>query len=441
MAKRSSADSKQQVSTRILVGLIIGAIIGGIFNSLSPGGVPTGWIEWSLNNVFDPIGQVFLRSLFMIVVPLVFASLTVGVANLGSAGHVGRLGGRVFVYYLATTLIAVVIGQILVSIIEPGAGLSPEYIAQARQGFSDQVSGLMEKSTGVAESLWPGLVSTIIPKNIPEAMASGNMLAIIFVAVLFGIALLSVAKEKTESTLRVLSAVSDASILVVGWIMKIAPIAVAALMIGAVARFGVEVMGNVAQYVAVVLLAYLCHFFGTYSLIVKFLLRLPLREFYRRAVPVFTTAFSTSSSNATIPMTMHTLEKRFGVPENITTFSVPLGATVNMDGTAMFEAVAAIFIAQVFGVEISLAGQVSLVILIILTSIGVAGVPGGSIPILMSAMATLGIPPEGIALVLGVDRLLDMGRTVVNVTGDMSAGLFLARVEGVNIDGYMAKNP
>lgn len=426
----SSAEDKA-VSTRILIGLIIGALIGVAFNYWGDNPMR----EWILGNITQPIGSAFLQALFMVVVPLVLSSLIVGVTNLGTVQHLGRLGVRLGLFYFLTTICAVLLGQALINVIEPGAGISQESRDMALATMSDQVEGLREKSENVTESLWPGLVSTIIPKNIFEALTNANMLAVIFVAFLFGIAMLSLEDKKAvKNTVDVLSVISDCCIKIVGWIMHLAPYAVAALMISAVSNFGLDVMGNVLQYILVVVAGYLLQFFLTYSMVVKFLIKIPVKEFYRRIMPIVATAFSTSSSSATMPTTMRTLEKSFGVPNSITTFSVPLGMTVNMDGTALFEVIAALFVAQVFGVEIGLTGQVTLVVLVLLTSIGVAGVPGGSIPILMSAMATLGIPPEGIALVLGVDRLLDMGRTVVNVTGDSTAALYLARVEKIDLN-------
>lgn len=404
---------------------MVGAVIGALFNIW--GANPTR--DWILHNVMNPVGQAFLRGLFMIVVPLVFSSLAVSVANLGSIQHVGRLGIRLGAFYVISTLIAAVIGLSLASALKPGANVSKTFVESARKGMDAQVTELAQKSAGAAESLWPGIVNTIIPKNILSSMAEGQMLAIIFVSILFGVTLLKIERDKSAAVIKVLSAVSDASIVVVDWIMKLAPYAVAALVISAISKFGMDIMGNVLKYVGVVVLGYLIHFFGVFSLLIKFLVRMPVSEFYKRAVPVFATSFSTSSSNATIPTTIETLEHRFGVPESITSFSIPLGATVNMNGTALFEALAAIFVAQVFGIDLSFTAQFTIVALVLLSAVGVAGVPGGSIPLLMSVMATVGIPPEGIALILGVDRLLDMGRTVVNVTGDMVGALYLARVE------------
>lgn len=420
-------------SYKILIGLLVGAVIGIIFNMWGNNPIR----EMILANVTIPIGTAFLRALVMIVVPLVFSSLVVGVTQLGSAEHVGRLGFKIILFYLATTLLAVLIGQVLINTIAPGANVSETYQQEIISTMSHQVSSLQSKSEMVNQSLWPGLVDTVIPKNIIRALSEGNMLAIIFISILLGLTLLTVDPNKSKTVITFFDAIQDACITIVGWIMKTAPYAVAALIITAVSQFGVEVMKNVLLYVVVVLTGYFIHFFISYSLIVKYVLKIPVQEFYKRIVPIIGTAFSTSSSSATMPTTIRTLETRFGIPSSIATFSIPLGTTINMDGTALFEIIAILFIGQVFGIDISIMGQVTLVVIVLLTSIGVAGVPGGSIPILMSAMASLGIPAEGIALVLGVDRLLDMGRTVINVTGDSVGTLFLAKTEGIDLNKAM----
>ncbi len=413
-------------SFRILIGLIVGAIIGMIFNFNSDSEA----VQWIIKYITAPIGTAFLRSLMMVVVPLVLSSLAVGVAKLGSGKNVGLIFGRLGLFYMMTTLIAILIGQTVVTIVEPGVGIPPELIEQSREQLASQVADLVAKSSQVGESLWPGLVSTIIPKNPFEAMANGHMLSIIFIALLLGMAMLKIQTQECKTLQGVLQSISDVSVVVIGWIMKFAPYAVAALMVTSVSQFGLGLMANVAKYIGVVILCYALHFSIVYPLILKFVVKMGPIDFLKKGLPAIVTGFSTSSSNATIPTTTKVLEENFGVPKAITNFSVPLGATVNMDGTALFEMVAAVFIAQIFGVEITMAGYVSLVLLMLITSVGVAGVPGGSIPILMSAMAMVGIPPEGIAIILGVDRLLDMGRTMLNVTGDMTAALFVNKYYG-----------
>ena len=415
----------------IFIGLIVGALVGFLFNTMGDDLI----VPWIVSNVFQPIGTIFIRSLFMIVVPLVFSSLTVGVANLGSTNTLKKMGIRVLLFYITTTLLAIFIGQAIINTLQPGAGLDQEVISSAVERMESQVEGLKEKSSWVGRSLWPGIINSVIPKNILDQFSKTNMLAVIFVSIVFGIGLIYLREEKPRQILKdSLEGISHITIMIVGWIMKAAPYAVAALMASAVFNFGLDVMGSVFKYIGCVLLGYVCHFVFVYWSIIKYIIKIPPSEFFRRASVIFLTAFSTSSSSGTMPVTMRTLNEKFGVPEKITSFSVPIGVTFNMDGTALFEVVAAIFVAQVFGIEITLMGQITLIALVLITSIGVAGVPGGSLPILMAAMGALGIPPEGIALILGVDRLLDMGRTVLNVTGDTVAALFLAKESGIDFN-------
>ena len=418
----------------IFIGLIVGAFIGYVLNTIGENSFTT----WTVSNVFQPIGTIFIRSLFMIVVPLVFSSLTMGVANLGDTNTLKKMGLRVVLFYITTTFCAILVGQILINTIQPGSGMKPEIVETVMSKSQSQVAGLREKSKLVLDSLWPGIVNTVIPKNILNDFASTNMLAVIFVSIVFGIGILYLRDEKSKVILQGwLSSISDITIMIVGWIMKAAPIAVAALMASAVFNFGIDIMKALALYVIIVLAGYLIQFFLVYGALLKFVVRVSPKEFYKRASTIFLTAFSTSSSSATMPVTIETLQHKFGVPEKITNFTIPIGVTVNMDGTALFEVVAAVFIAQVFGVDLSLFEQGFLIVLVLITSIGVAGVPSGSIPILMMAMSAVGIPDTGIALILGVDRLLDMGRTVVNVTGDTVATLFMARKSGVDLDSQM----
>ena len=419
----------------IFIGLIVGGIVGYIFNLIGQDSAFTNIIVF---DVFQPIGTIFIRSLFMIVVPLVFSSLMLGVANLGDTKTLRQMGIRVLLFYLTTTFCAILAGQLLINTIQPGVGMDQEMVHSAMSKMESQVAGLKEKSSWVSKSLWPGIVTSVIPKNIIDQFSKTNMLAVIFVSIVFGIGMMYLRDEQSKLALKhFLSGISDITIMIVGWIMKAAPIAVAALMASAVFNFGLDLMKALGLYIVVVFLGYLIQFFVVYGSLLKFVIRFSPKEFYRRASIIFLTAFSTSSSSATMPVTMETLQHKFGVPEKITSFSIPIGVTFNMDGTALFEVIAALFVAQVFGVEITALGQVTLIVLVLVTSIGVAGVPGGSIPILMAAMAALDIPPEGIALILGVDRLLDMGRTVVNVTGDTVAALFLARKSGVDLDSKL----
>jgi dicarboxylate/amino acid:cation (Na+ or H+) symporter, DAACS family len=427
---KTVSEKKSDGNLRIVYGLAAGVVVGALMSSF----LDSDTALWIVNNVTQPVGTLFLRGLFMVVVPLVVSSLAAGVSDLGSIQNLGHYGKKAAVYYLATTLLAVLIGQALVSTLKPGAGVDQTFIAHAADSFKDQTSKLQSSSEAVGKSLWPGLVETVVPKNILEEWSKTNMLSVIFVAIVFGAALLRIESRYAKPMTDVLHAISQAAIMTVGWVMKFAPLAVGCLMVNAIMAFNIEILRNVAFYFFVVVLGYGIHFFGSYGLLAKYLLNVRPHVFFKEMMPVFLTAFSTSSSNATLPTTIAHLKNRFGVPEKVVTFTAPLGATVNMDGTALFEMVAAVFIAQVFGIELSALQQVTLVLLVVITSVGVAGIPGGSIPLLMSAMASVGIPPEGIALILGVDRLLDMGRTVLNVTGDAICALYLAKDDGLNIE-------
>ena len=423
----------------IFIGMVVGTLIGGLFNWIGQEHFVTNWI---VSNIFQPMGTIFLRSLFMIVVPLVFSSLTLGVANLGSAQTLKRMGLTILAFYVSTTICAILIGQVIINTVQPGSGLDQEVVSSAVSRMESQVEGLKEKSSWVAKSLWPGIIDSTIPKNIIKEFGATNMLAVIFVSIIFGISLIYLKDERAGPVLKdSLAGISKITIMFVGWVMKTAPYAVAALMASAVFNFGIDIMGSVILYIGCVFLGYLVHFIFVYGSIIKFIIKIHPKEFFKRASLIFITAFSTSSSSATMPVTMRTLKDNFGVPSRIVNFTVPIGVTFNMDGTALFEVIAAIFIAQVFGVPIDLTGQFTLIALVLITSIGVAGVPGGSIPILMAAMGALNIPPEGIALILGVDRLLDMGRTTLNVTGDTVAALFAAKKSGVDIKETLKSIP
>ena len=426
----------------IFVGLIAGALIGLLFNATNEHAVFGPMTVWISDNIFFPVGNAFLQALFMIVVPLVFSSLLVGVANLGGGKGVGRLSLWLVLFYSCSTILATGTGQILVNTLKPGTAVNQEEAEKVAESMKDKLSSLKTKSSMVEGATWPGIISKIIPKNIIRQFGETNMLSVIFVALIFGLALLYLPNSPSKTVFtQFMSSLSDISIVIIGWIMKLAPFAVAALVAVAVSTMGFDLMKKMAYYILVMALGMLIHFCVTYSLVVKFLIKIPIKEFFLRMLPVFSTAFGTSSSSATMPVTMNTLETKLGVPRSIVNFSVPLGTVVNMDGTALFEVVATVFLAQLFGVELTLGAHFFLLFIVFLTSIGVASVPGGSLPILMSAIVVLGIPPEGMAIIIGVDRILDMGRTVVNVTGDSLAALFLARTQKINVSEKLREIP
>jgi dicarboxylate/amino acid:cation (Na+ or H+) symporter, DAACS family len=427
--------------TKILIGLGIGAACGIAANILTADNP-----EWRTRvTSFDqyvtaPIGQVFLRMLFMVVVPLVFASLSLGVAQLGDLRKLGRIGAKTFAYFMIITALSVTIGLTLVNTVRPGVGFSPEIQSELMATYGGQA----EKAQAQATSDTGFGVNTfvnIVPRNPIQAAANTDMLAVIFFSIVFGIALTLIAPSKSEPVQRVLEGLGEAIIKIVGFAMQLAPFAVAALIFGTTARFGWGLVQSLLWYAFCVIAGLLILQFGVYSIVVRLFARLNPLAFFRKVTPVMVTAFSTSSSNATLPTTIKTAEEELGVPPQIAGFVLPLGATMNMNGTALFEGVTCVFIAQVFGIELGLGQQLVVIVLSVLMAVGTAGVPGGSIPLLMIVLNTIGVPPGGIAIVLGIDRILDMSRTVPNVTGDLTCACFISRTESVRAEALAAAAP
>jgi DAACS family dicarboxylate/amino acid:cation (Na+ or H+) symporter len=411
--------------TRILLGLLAGAVAGVAANALWSGAP---WLLWTVENVAQPVGQVFLRMLFMIVVPLVFTSLVLGVAALGDLSRVGRIGAKTIGFFLVTTALAAALGLGLVNAVRPGEALDPAVrtalLAEYAPEASEKVEASGETGFGV------GTFVNIIPRNPVDAAAKGDMLALIFFALVFGVALTRIQEEAAGAVIRFLEGVSQAVTVIIGFAMKLAPVGVAALIFSVTARFGFDVLRSLGLYVVVVLAGLAVHQFGIIPALARTLAGVPYGTLFRKSRAMMVTAFSTSSSNATLPTTIRTAED-FGVPKSIAGFVIPLGATMNMNGTALFEGITVLFLAQVFGVELSLGSQLLVIGMSVITAVGAAGVPGGSIPLLVLVLEMVGVPGEGIALVLGVDRILDMSRTVPNVTGDLLTSLVVARSERV----------
>ena len=416
-----------KLHTKILIALLVGATAGVLANTQLGGGSPT--VVWINKYIAGPVGQIFLRLLFMIVMPLVFASISLGVAGLGDLKKVGRVGGKAIGYFLATTFLAATFGLIIVSIVKPGSGLPEDvktelmatYAADASSRITAQETGGFGIETFV----------NIVTRNPVKSAADGDMLGVIFFALMFGAALTQLKPERAKPMLDVLGALEGVVIKIVGMAMKLAPYGVVALIFGVTSRFGFTLLRPLAGYVAVVLGALIFHAAVNLSLILRFVIGISPRLFFSRVRSALITAFSTSSSSATLPAALQAAEEGLGVPPKIAGFVLPLGSTMCMNGTSIFEGITVIFLAQVFGVELSLGGMIIVIVMAVITAVGAAGVPGGSIPLLVGILAMVGVPPEGIAIVLGVDRILDMTRTTVNVTSDLSATAFVARSEGL----------
>ena len=412
--------------TKIFIGLLLGAALG-TFANLQYRGAP--WLDWFTSNVAGPVGQVFLRMLFMVVVPLVFTSICLGVASLGDIRRIGRIGSKTLAFFLGTTALAATLGLTLVNVIRPGDQISPEVRDRLMAEYSTQAGERLVQAQETRFGI--ETFTNIVPRNPVEAAAKGDMLGLIFFALVFGIALTLMPGERAGPVLRFLEGVGDAVMLMIGFAMKLAPYGVFALIFGVTAKFGFDVLRSLALYVVTVLLGLVLHQFGVLTTLARIIAGIRPREFLRRIETLMVTAFGTSSSNATLPTTIRTATDRFGVPKEIASFVLPLGATMNMNGTALFEGMTVLFLAQVFGVDLSLGTQVIVVVMSVITAVGVAGVPSGSIPLLVMVLGMVGVPGEGIALVLGVDRILDMSRTVPNVTGDLLTSIYITKSEGL----------
>ncbi len=410
-----------KLHTKIALGLVLGALVGSLTNAFFG---DAGWVRWVADNVAYPVGQVFLRMLFMTVVPIVFTSIALGVAGIGDMKTLGRLGGRTFGYFLASTLIAATIGLTLVNTIRPGAGLSPQIRDELMSRFSGE--GLIQ--TGPVDFGVSTFVN-IVPRNPIEAAANMDMLALIFASLIFGAALTLIPKAKADPVLAVLEGVGDAVIKIIDMAMNLAPYGVFALIFGITSQFGWSILQQLSLYIIVVVLGLFLHATIGISALVKIFGRMSPVTFWRSVNAPMITAFSTSSSMATLPTSIATAEKELDVQPKIAGFVLPLGATMNMNGTSLYEGVTVLFVAQVFGAGLSLPTQIIVVVLAVLTAVGAAGVPGGSLPLMMLVMATVGVPPEGIAIILGADRILDMCRTTLNVCGDISASVYIDRVD------------
>ena len=384
-----------------------------------------------------PLGLIFLRLLKMLIIPLVFASLVVGVFSLGDIRKLGRVGIRTFGYYLVTTALAIVIGLLLVNLVRPGRFVGEES-KRALSAWNEQFDSPTATSTTSdaskgRQSMTRRLVE-LVPENPVEAAADSRMLQVIFFALFFGVVLLMVPGDGPGRLVGLLDTVNEAMIKGVELIMEVAPFGVAALLADVVGATGLRVLLALGVYSLVVLAGLFLHVFVTYGLAVTTLARLSFRRFLRAVRPAQFLAFSTSSSAATLPVSMECAKDDLGVSGPITSFVLPLGATVNMDGTALYQAVAAVFVAQVFGVHLSLAAQLAILLAALLASIGAAAVPSSSIVLLAMVLQSANIPAAGIALIVGMDRILDMFRTAVNVTGDLSAAVVMARWEGERLE-------
>ena len=418
--------------TKMLIGFFVGAVAGGIAHAL---GIAVGadgardvapWLAATLTWVTQPVGSIFLNLLFMLVLPLVFSALVLGVVEIGDPKALGRIGGKTLGFIFVVTGIAVAIGMVAVNVFQPGVGIDAAVAQSLIAQSQSQAEGIVAR--GEAASAMQVLLS-IVPRNPLEAAVNGNLIGVMFFALLFGIAAATVHTDGVRTFVGTLQGVYDITLKLINKVIQLAPYAVAALLFNLIAVQGFTALLPLAKFVAVAVGALAFHMFVVFPTLLWFVGRMGPVTFFKRAQPAILTAFSTSSSSATLPTTLRVAEESLGTPRRVGRFVCTLGATANMNGTALFEGVVVLFLAQFFGVELSLGQQVLVLLMCILGGIGAAGVPGGSLPVIASILVMFGIPPEGIALILGVDRFIDMCRTTVNVTGDLVGTVIVSRGE------------
>lgn len=415
---------------QIVIGLILGVFYGILSASM-------GWSQFTVDWIV-PIGDIFLNLLKLIAVPLVLGSLIMGIASLSDVKKLSRIGGKTICIYIVTTAIAVTLGLVLVNVLEPGKNVPQDLQQKLQETYQADAQVGMDRAASAKERGPLQVFVDMVPDNIFSAVGNNrNMLQVVFFAILFGIALVLIPQEKGKPIVDLFDGLTFAIIKIVNLVMTIAPIGVFALItktIDQVAKDDLsavgELLGALGFYCVVVILGLVIHGLVVYPILLKIFTSMPLTRFYRGIAPAQLLAFSSSSSGATLPVTMEMCEKNLGVSEEVSSFVLPLGATINMDGTALYQAVAAVFIAQALGLELDLTAQLQIILTAVLASIGTAAVPGAGIIMLVIILETVGVPTAGIALILGVDRILDMCRTALNVTGDAAVATSVASMEG-----------
>tara|TARA_B100000809_G_C15134554_1_gene529983 strand:+ start:1511 stop:2773 length:1263 start_codon:yes stop_codon:yes gene_type:complete len=418
-----------QLHWKIIIGLVLGTVYG-IASAIN------GWSDFT-SDFISPFGTIFLNLLKLIAVPLVVSSLITGVASLSDTRKLSRIGWKTIALYISTTAVAVSIGLILVNVLEPGSYIPESYQESLSSEYVDKAANKQELANSIQDNRGPlqPLVDMVPSNMFSAASNNSNMLQIVFISIVFGIALIGIDRKFSQPVLAFLEGINKMIIKLVEMIMYFAPYGVFAL----IAKTISSVSGDISQigsilsallfYMGVVVLGLFVHMGITYITILKVFTNMDLKHFFKSMAPVQLVAFSTSSSGATLPVTMKRCEKDLGVSEEISSFVLPLGATINMDGTALYQGVAAVFIAQAIGMDLTFANQFTIVATAVLASIGTAAVPGAGIIMLVIILEAINVPSEGIALILGVDRILDMIRTATNVTGDATIACAIDSLE------------
>ncbi|HIA94628.1 MAG TPA: dicarboxylate/amino acid:cation symporter [Candidatus Marinimicrobia bacterium] len=415
---------------QIIIGLALGLVYGIVAASNGWGSFTSDWIA--------PFGTIFMSLLKLIAVPLVLSSLITGVASLSDLKKLSRIGGKTIAIYVGTTAVAVTIGLISVNMLEPGDKVPDQMKEKLQETYEADASSRAGSAQKIKDRGPLQPIVDMVPSNFfSSASSNRNMLQVVFVAIFVGIGLIQIPKEKAKPVLDFFEGLNDVVIKLVDFIMLMAPVGVFALIAQTINKVAgndiaqvMELLGALGYYMIAVILGLIIHAGFTYTGLLKLLTKMPLKTFYKGIAPAQLLAFSTSSSGATLPVTMECCEEELGVSEEVSSFVLPLGATINMDGTALYQAVAAVFIAQTLGMDLGIGAQLTIILTAVLASIGTAAVPGAGIIMLVIILEAVGVPTEGIALILGVDRILDMMRTTINVTGDASVAVIVADSEG-----------
>ena len=425
MEKEKKTRKKPGLTTWIFISLLLGICVGNIFHYW----VPAGYVRDTIfvNGIFYVLGNGFIRLMQMLVVPLVFCSLVCGSMAMGDSKSLGKVGIKAIVFYLATTALAITLALGVANLINPGIGL-------------DISSFEMTEQTTAAESLsFADTLLNIIPKNPIEAMANGDMLQIIIFALFVGV-LLAKRGEKADTVAQFISQFNDLMMDMTMAVMKVAPVGVFCLIAKTFSGIGVDAFGSLLKYMACVMIALLLQCLGVYQILLYLFTRLNPMRFVKKFLPVMGFAFSTATSNATIPMSIETLDQEMGVSRKISSFTIPLGATINMDGTAIMQGVAVVFVAQAFGITLTPSDYLTVIATATVASVGTAGIPSVGLVTLSMVFVSVGLPVEGIGIIMGIDRVLDMARTAVNITGDAVCTTIIAsREKALNREVFMKK--
>lgn len=408
---------RKQAALRLLFALAVGSGVGLAVNTFAG---QAEWLDLCVRYVAEPIGKIFIRLLLMLVVPIMFSALVMGIAEL-ELSHLGRLGVRTLGYTALVSTVAVLVGLALVNGLQPGSELPRELLGKARSAVE---AAPLPKSTSAVD-----LLIGVVPSNPVGAAATGDMLAWLFFSIIFGVGLALTKGPKTEVLQRAIAGLFEVCMKLMDLVLKLAPLGIGALMFAMTARVGLDVLLQIGAYVGVVVLGLAFHLFVVYGAGVRFIGGRSATGFFRDIRLALITAFSTASSNATLPTALRVADENLRLPTHVSRFVLTAGATMNQNGTALFEGVTVLFLAQAYGVELGLGQQALVMLICILAGIGTAGVPAGSLPVIAMILTLLGVPAEGIGLILGVDRLLDMCRTTVNVAGDLAVAVLVAKGE------------